>query len=365
MKLNAKTNKTKNMCHIENDMSHIKKQGGITLIALVVTIVVLLILAGVSINAIIGDEGIVNKAKEAQIKMNEAQQNDRNSLSSLSNWLDEALNEIVDNTTSGNEEENTTGGNTTGENEGEQQETIDTETSYVGYYADFEGDGEVDGIIYADLLIGGSGQWENGTYTIPTITESKDYYISQESYKPKNASEEELAFESKPVLTPIAGEKAERFYVMELSDVTSTETTSNCFCWYDAAYDNEITEYESVTSTAFGTGKNNTTVMINAWNDSVYGAKNDNTNGYKDMWGYVKEGWFVPSKDEWSAFADVFDIASSNYENYGLEYYYWSSSLSYANGAWCAGLYEDFMSSQEWLQRQLLCAIVGDFLIVE
>ena len=31
--------------------------------------------------------------------------------------------------------------------------------SYVGYYADLEGDGTVDGIIYADLAVGGSGQW--------------------------------------------------------------------------------------------------------------------------------------------------------------------------------------------------------------
>ena len=117
MNQNAKTNKTKNMCHIDGNMSHIKKQGGITLIALVITIVVLLILAGVSVNAIIGDEGIVNKAKEAQIKMNEAQQNDRNSLNSLSNWLDEALNEIVDNTNGENTTSgNTTGGNTTGGN---------------------------------------------------------------------------------------------------------------------------------------------------------------------------------------------------------------------------------------------------------
>ena len=93
MKLNAKTNKTKNMCHIDGNVSHIKKQWGITLIALVITIVVLLILAGVSVNAIIGDEGIVNKAKEAQTKMNEAQQNDRNSLSSLNTWMDENLRE--------------------------------------------------------------------------------------------------------------------------------------------------------------------------------------------------------------------------------------------------------------------------------
>ena len=42
-----------------------RKMKGITLIALVVTIVVLLILAGVSINLVIGDNGIITRAKEA------------------------------------------------------------------------------------------------------------------------------------------------------------------------------------------------------------------------------------------------------------------------------------------------------------
>ena len=57
----------------ENDM---KKNKGITLVALVVTIVVLLILAGVSINLVLGDNGIIAKAKEAQRKSAEASQND-------------------------------------------------------------------------------------------------------------------------------------------------------------------------------------------------------------------------------------------------------------------------------------------------
>ena len=39
---------------------------GITLIALVVTIIVLIILAGISINLILGDNGIITKAGEAQ-----------------------------------------------------------------------------------------------------------------------------------------------------------------------------------------------------------------------------------------------------------------------------------------------------------
>lgn len=43
----------------------LKGQKGITLVALVVTIVVLIILAGVSIALVLGDNGIVTKAKES------------------------------------------------------------------------------------------------------------------------------------------------------------------------------------------------------------------------------------------------------------------------------------------------------------
>ena len=42
-----------------------KEMKGITLVALVITIVVLLILAGVSINTVLGDDGLIKKAKEA------------------------------------------------------------------------------------------------------------------------------------------------------------------------------------------------------------------------------------------------------------------------------------------------------------
>ena len=52
-----------------------KEIKGITLITLAITIVVLIILAGVSINAVIGDDGIIKKAqnsanltKEAEVK---------------------------------------------------------------------------------------------------------------------------------------------------------------------------------------------------------------------------------------------------------------------------------------------------------
>ena len=68
------------------------KEKGITLIALVVTIVVLLILAGVSISALFGDSGIINKAKDAQNKMDQAVENDQKGINELSNWLDSKTN---------------------------------------------------------------------------------------------------------------------------------------------------------------------------------------------------------------------------------------------------------------------------------
>ena len=51
-----------------------KEMKGITLVALVVTIVVLLILAGVSINTVLGDDGIIKKAKEETEKTAAAQE---------------------------------------------------------------------------------------------------------------------------------------------------------------------------------------------------------------------------------------------------------------------------------------------------
>ena len=48
-----------------------KKQEGITLIALVITIIVLLILAAVTISALSGDNGILKRATEAKQKTKE------------------------------------------------------------------------------------------------------------------------------------------------------------------------------------------------------------------------------------------------------------------------------------------------------
>ena len=76
---------------VENKRNYLK-ENGITLIALVVTIVVLLILAGVSVNALFGNSGIIEKAKEAQNKMNKATENDQKQIGELTNWLDNQVN---------------------------------------------------------------------------------------------------------------------------------------------------------------------------------------------------------------------------------------------------------------------------------
>ena len=77
------------------------RENGITLIALVVTIVVLLILAGVSINAVFGQDGIIQKAKDAQNRMDQAVENDQKSINELNSWIESKVN-------------GTTGGNTSG-----------------------------------------------------------------------------------------------------------------------------------------------------------------------------------------------------------------------------------------------------------
>ena len=71
-----------------------KQEKGITLIALVVTIVVLLILAGVSLSLVIGNDGIMKRAKEAKNRYAEAQTNEEKQLNELANGIDEMETEI-------------------------------------------------------------------------------------------------------------------------------------------------------------------------------------------------------------------------------------------------------------------------------
>ena len=67
----------------------LKKQKGITLIALVITIIVLIILAGVSISLVLGENGIVSKAKKAKENTELAKVEEETRLNELVKQLEE------------------------------------------------------------------------------------------------------------------------------------------------------------------------------------------------------------------------------------------------------------------------------------
>ena len=276
-----------------------QKEKGITLIALVITVVILIILATVTLNVVLGEGGLIQRAQQAKDLTEQATLEEQQGLNSL---MSEFTNIMAEETTPPEPEE----------------PPIDKVEPKVGYYADIDGNGTPDGVIYADLAVSKSGQWADsgGTYSYTAKTNTKDYYISQTNY--------EGPFGTKDVLTAIDGEGEYRFYVMALEDFN----TGTSYCWYDAARGN-MDDYATATSLDFGTGKANTEAMIAKWNSSAYGAQNDNGT-YLDMWGAIQdkvaEGWFVPSRGEWGAFGDNLGITADNYVDYGLYGWCWSSA---------------------------------------
>lgn len=70
-----------------------KKERGITLIALIVTIIVLLILAGVTISLAINNQGIFNKAKTAGNTYKKAEANETTGLTEADTEMQNIMNE--------------------------------------------------------------------------------------------------------------------------------------------------------------------------------------------------------------------------------------------------------------------------------
>ena len=139
-----------------------------------------------------------------------------------------------------------------------------TGTSGVGYYADVDGNGTVDGIIFADFKNGGSGSWGDTSYTISTATGLKEYYISKTNYNGP--------FGTKNVLSARENGNA-RFNVMALNDYNNGATYN-------------FTSAKSITS----------------------------------------GDWSTPTKEKWVMFAGQLGITKFNYSKYGLKEDYWSSS---------------------------------------
>ena len=343
---------------------------GITLIALVITIIILLILAAVTIAALSGDNGILSNAAKAKEETERSQvieqaqidilgkQADNSSgelaRNDIKEVLDKYFKEVPDDFKSDTvletiedygKHEIAVSEIYSGEIE-KPQEVIETTTSYVGYYADVDGNKQPDGIIYVDLADTEhtSGRWNNddwSDYEYTPVTEGlKQYEVCNESYTGFGNQW------TKPVLTAIEGsEEADRFYVMALEDFN--DANGPYYCWYDDAYGNLDNPLENETVNDFGQGKQNTIDMIASWNGTVYGAQNDNSK-YKDMWGVIQTAvgnisaptWFVPSKSEWAAFGDFaytkMGVDMENYANYGLSGRYWSSSQRNTRSAYDA-----------------------------
>ena len=212
---------------------------------------------------------------------------------------------------------------------------IETTTSFVGNYADTNGDGTADGIIFADLAKGGSGTGLGKSYSIPTASGLKEYYIANENY-----SDSRFGNKSGKLIAPVEETSGnDRFYIMALEDVNSGIQ----YYWYYNA-SGKLDNTVGASRNDFGTGREKTAYVMNKWTSSSWGAQNS-----RDMCGaiqnQVNEGWFVPSKSEWAAFGGNLGITTSNYSNYGLKSWYWSSSQNGATAAYDANFNGGFINN--------------------
>ncbi|MFR2534576.1 MAG: hypothetical protein ACLS95_05035 [Clostridia bacterium] len=73
-----------------------RKENGITLIALVITIIILIILAGISIGMLVGDNGIINKAREAKENTQKGQEQEEQDLQKAQDYIDEQTGFVED-----------------------------------------------------------------------------------------------------------------------------------------------------------------------------------------------------------------------------------------------------------------------------
>ena len=68
-----------------------KKEKGSTLVALIVTVVILIILAGVSLNLAFSDNGLIKKAEYAVNKSENSDENTQKKLNETKEWLEQVM----------------------------------------------------------------------------------------------------------------------------------------------------------------------------------------------------------------------------------------------------------------------------------
>ena len=70
-----------------------RKEKGVTLVALIITIIVLLILAGVAFNTLLGDNGLLRRAQGAGEATTKAAENEAHDLNTASETMDNLINQ--------------------------------------------------------------------------------------------------------------------------------------------------------------------------------------------------------------------------------------------------------------------------------
>ena len=333
----------------------------ITLVALIVTIIVLLILAGVTINLAVNNQGIFNKAKTATRAFKNASENEQTG-------LDEADKEIAKYMPKEGGSGSESGGGNSGSVTATGKGTTLSSSSFPKIsvsglkYADLDGDGTADGIIVADIskdstdtnTYKGGNPWNGDrdssfSYTKKETSELREY-SENTSYKYTNADGSEVA----GTLTKCTSNTGiPRYYVLSLADYDT-----NIHYWYKEAY-GKMSDYSTFTSKDFGKGKENTEKKMiermknhsdSKYNGVDYGEPTTGTNA--DIWNIiedkVKEGWFVPSKAEWAAFASYLNTSKTStdtnyYGYYGLNDWYWASSQYDDNRAWLVTFENGYM----------------------
>lgn len=225
----------------------------------------------------------------------------------------------------------------------EEIQIISEDESFIGYYADIDGNGSADGIIFADLAFSRSGQWNNsnGEYSYTAKSGLKNYSKSNEKHNGD--------FGENYVISPIVKNGESRFYVMSLTNFTANNYST--FYWYKNASGNMS---PLITSNNFGEGNENTRKMIEKWNAA------ETTNGYpnsiqddQDIWKHIqtkyKEGWFLPSRGEWAAFSNELAITSNEIRNsYKLKPTYWTSSQKDSWRGWSPYYYNSYYNMQDY-----------------
>ena len=223
-------------------------------------------------------------------------------------------------------------------------------------YADIDGDGIADGIIVADIsqestdttnTYKGGNPWGDswGSFSYTAQTTGLKSYSLDTNYKYTNPDGSQV---DGTLITCTNNSGTPQYYILSLANYDS-----NIHYWYKNAY-GKMSDYSTFTSQNFGKGKENTEKMIDRMKNhsdtskySVdYGEATTGTNA--DVWSIIQdkanEGWFVPSRAEWAAFASYLNPSKTSgdanyYGNYGLSSWYWSSAQSNTSRAYRVNFY--------------------------